>query len=157
MSLSFPVVEDIHLVKTLEESACAGDRSAFVALVKAIDWSAHQPDELTTAIDLALSLEMASLAIELAQLGGCLFPDHERIQRAARVLAPPIIRNVATPRAEGLSGSMAWLDAHANQYQGQWVAVREGQLLGAAPSLEELADVIGEDQDTTSTIITRVL
>ncbi len=141
----------------LEESARAADRRAFAALAEAIDWSAHQPDELTTAIDLALSLEMASLAIELAQLGGRLFPNHERVQRAARVLAPPVVRAVRPPRARGLSASMAWFDEHASQYRGLWVAVREGQLLGAAVSLEELMPVIGEGEDAASTVVTRVL
>ncbi len=142
-------------VVLLEESAHAGDRRTFVALVKAIDWSTRQPDELATAIDLALSLEMASLAIELAQLGGRLFPNHERIQRAAQVLAPPVARVTRLPRAKGLDASMAWFDEHASQYRGQWVAVREGQLLGTAESLEELETVIGQGEEAISTIVVR--
>ena len=95
--------------------------------------------------------------MELAQLGGRLFPDHERGQRAARVLAPPVVRAVRAPRARGLDASMAWFDEHASQYRGQWVAVREGQLLAAAESLEELMPVIGDGEDAISTIVTRVL
>ena len=145
------------LVILVKESARSGDWRTFAALVEAIDWSARQPDELTAAIDGALSLEMASLAIELAQLGGRLFPDHERIQRAAQVLAPPVVRAVRPSRARGLNTSMVWLEEHANQYRGQWVAVREGQLLAAAESLEELMPIIGDGEDAISTIVTRVL
>jgi hypothetical protein len=52
---------------------------------------------------------------------------------------------------------MAWFDNHADQYRGQWVAVREGQLLGVAASLDELTPIIGEGEDATSTIVTKVL
>ena len=85
-----------------EAYARAGDQREFAALVEAIDWSTRGPEELTTAIDLALSLEMASLAIELAQLGGRLFPDHERVQRAAQVLAPTVVRAVRPSQAKKL-------------------------------------------------------
>ena len=92
----------MDLTLILEKSAGAVDCRKFVALVEAIDWSTRRPDVLTTAIDLALSLEMASLAIELAQLGGRLFPDHERVQRAAQVLAPPVVRAVRPSQAKKL-------------------------------------------------------
>jgi hypothetical protein len=52
---------------------------------------------------------------------------------------------------------MAWFDKHADQYRGQWVAVREGQLLAVASSLAELMSVIGEGEDAISTIVTKVL
>ena len=48
-----------ELEALLEESLQAGNYRQFVSLVEAIDWSTRQPDELTKAIDLALSLEMA--------------------------------------------------------------------------------------------------
>ena len=167
MPLDLPVLaEDGHQTSIaatsnpiilLEESARVGDRRTFAVLARAIDWSTRRPDELTATIDLALSLEMATLAIDLAQLGGRLFPDHERVQRAARVLAPPVVRVVRLPRARGLSASMAWFREHASQYRGQWVAVREGKLLGAAESLEDLKTVIGQGEDAVSTVVTRVL
>jgi hypothetical protein len=147
----------VNLTLLLEESADAGDHREFAALVEAIDWSTRRPDELTTAIDLALSLEMASLAIELAQLGGRLFSNHERIQQAARVLAPPVVRAVRPSRAKKLDASRTWLWEHASEYRGQWVAVRQGELLDAATSLEALMPLIDEDEDTTSTIVTQVL
>ncbi len=157
MSIDVPVIEDIHLTEALEESARVGDGRTFVKLVKATDWSTRTPEELLNAIDLALYQEMAALAIELAQLGGRLFPDHERVQRAAKVLAPPVARVVRLPRARGLDASMDWFDEHASRYRGQWVAVREGKLLGAAESLEELMPLIGEGEDAVSTVVTRVL
>jgi len=160
------LVEDSHQTTTaargapivlLKDAAEAGDRRGFARLVETTDWSTRPPEELTKAIDLALSLEMATLAIKLAQLGGRLFPEHERVQRAARVLAPPVVRSVHPPRARGLDISMAWLAEHAHQYRGKWVAVRGGQLLGVADSLAELMPLIGEGEDAISTLVTRVL
>lgn len=75
----------------LEDRARAEDREAFATLVAEIDWATRLPDELTRAIDLALKLELSTLAIALAQTGGRLFPAHERLQQAARVLAPPVV------------------------------------------------------------------
>lgn len=141
----------------LEESVRAGNYQQFVSLAEAIDWTTRRPEELTKAIDLALSVEMTRLAVKLAELGGGLFPDHDRVQRAAKVLAPPVVRQVYPPRAKGLDASMAWFDDHADQYRGLWVAVREGELLGTAQSLAELNPVIGQGEDRLSTIVTKVL
>lgn len=146
-------------IALLREYADARDYRAFADLVERVDWAARSPDDLVTAIDLALHQGMSSLAIELARLGRGLFPDHERVQHAAYVLAPPspAARVSHAPHARGLRESRAWFREHARQYRGQWVAVREGQLLGTAASLEALSPVIGEDEDAISTIVTRVL
>jgi hypothetical protein len=147
----------LDLEALLEEIVQGGNYQQFVSLIETIDWSSRRPDELTKAIDLALSLEMTKLARKLAQLGGRLFPDHERIQQAAKVLSPPVISRVYSSQTKGLEASMAWFDNHADQYRGQWVAVREGQLLGVANSLAELTPLIGEGEDAVSTIVTKVL
>lgn len=157
MAIDLPAVEEKRLTEALEEGARAGDHRRFIALVKATDWSTRTPEELLKAISLAFSPELATLTMELAQLGGWLFPDHEQVQRGAQVLAPPVVRAVRPPRARGLRASMLWLREHASEYRGQWVAVREGQLLGAAESLEELMPLVGEGEDAISTIVTRVL
>ena len=149
MSMELPAVEEAHLKEELQKSARMGDRRTFLAVVRATDWAARTPEELLLAIDLALHQEMAALAIELAQLGKRLFPDHERIQQAARVLAPPVIRGVRSSHVRGLRASMEWLREHAKEYRGQWVAVREGQLLGTAESLKELVSLVGEEVSNT--------
>jgi hypothetical protein len=146
-----------NLEKLLTESAHAENRRQFFALVEGVDWATRSPAELAKAIDLALSLEMSSLAIKLAQLGGQLFPDHERLQRAARVLAPPVVRRSQKPRIKGLAASRNWFRDHASLYRGQWVAVREGKLLAAAASLKELKTMIEPNDDPISTIIDRIL
>lgn len=156
MQTDVPAIEDVNLTEVLERSAHAGDHRRFVELVKETNWSTRAPEELLKAIDLALYQEMAKLAIELAQLGGRLFPNHDRVQRAAKVLAPPVARVSRLPHPSGLDASKAWLREHASEYRGQWVAVREGQLLRAADDLDELMPLIGQDEAAINTVVTRL-
>lgn len=150
-------VDIINLEKLLTESAHAKNKGKFISLVETVDWATRPPADLAKAIDLALSLEMSSLAIKLAQLGGRLFPDHDRLQRAARVLAPPVVRRSQTPHIKELAATQEWFHKHAGSYRGQWVAVREGKLLAAAASLKELRAIIEPNDDSVSTVIERVL
>jgi hypothetical protein len=147
------------LIASLKRHAYMGNYRAFVDRVKTIDWAMRQPEELAATLDLALRLDMSKLAQNLAQLGARLFPDDVRLQRAARVLAPPVV-SVHVPRAKGLAASRRWFREHAHQYKGQWVAVREGQLLGVASSLDELEGsvpgIFGGEQDILDTVVTKV-
>jgi len=128
----------------LEDAAARADRQTFALLVRALDWSALCPADLTRAIDLALSLDLVPLARELVQQGSRVFPDDTRLQQMTAVLAPPVA--IETRPAQGLSldASQTWLKEHAAQYKGQWIAVQEGTLLGAAPTLKDLYVQIGE-------------
>jgi hypothetical protein len=40
-------------------------------------------------------------------------------------------------------GAMEWLKEHWGEYPGEWVAVRDGELLGHAATLDELKRQIG--------------
>jgi hypothetical protein len=146
-----------NLVPFLEEIAIKGTPHTFSSFVENLDWSNRRPDELSAAIDLALRLEMAALAIDLAQMGAQLFPYHERIQRAARVLAPPTVRTTHLPPAREMKASRRWLREHASEYRGQWVAVLDGRLMGVAPSLKELKSTIDLDEETPALLVTKVL
>jgi hypothetical protein len=39
---------------------------------------------------------------------------------------------------------VAWLKQHWDEYRGKWIAVRHGELLAAADSLDEIVDQVGE-------------
>ncbi len=154
-STTAPVADALFL--RLEEVARAGDQRVFVSYINEIDWASHHPDQLIRTIDLALRLEMLSLASELAQLGCRLFPQHDRVRRSAWVLSPPTTHRKHAPHRHTLDASRSWLRDNAKEYRGQWVAVHNGALLGAAESLEELEAVLGQHEDPRSTIITKVL
>jgi hypothetical protein len=133
------------------------NRQAFVLLAEGIDWSIHQPSDLLHAIDLALNLELSSLAMTLARKGADFFPGHGRILQAARALAPPVVSTEPGRDMRGLEDSKIWLEEHASEYRGHWVAVRDGNLLKAATTLKALKQDIGDGEEAARTLVTKVL
>jgi hypothetical protein len=124
-------------------------------LVRETDWSERRPEELERAISLSFSLNQTKLVRELAALGGRLFPEDKELQRLAYVFAPTTARIVQNSKpSSSLSDSMKWFSEHGGDYQGQYVAVKDGIFLGAAPTLDELAKVVPFDG---MTLVTRVL
>ena len=147
-----------HMFVLMEEAARIDDSRGFATWADFIDWSTSTPDEFTRAIDLALSLELATRARELAQKGKRRLPGHKRLERAAQVLAPPTVQpQPDISPAEGLHLSMAWLREYADQYRGKWVAVHCGRLVAVAGTLEELEAIIGQAVNPESTVVTKVL
>jgi hypothetical protein len=111
------MIEAVHPpIEALEERARSGDHQMFSQLAESIDWATRPPDELAKAVDLALELELATLAMKLAQQGGRLFPTHERLQQAARVLAPPVVIRKHPTQPTGLRESRACLREHAAEF-----------------------------------------
>src|SRR5690242_11563671 len=56
-----------------------------------------------------------------------------------------------------LNASQQWLHEHAAEYPGQWVAVRDGQLVGVAPTLRHLHTQISQDTLAAQTLLVKVL
>lgn len=129
----------------------------FEDLTKAVDWSTRQPDEMLDVIQLALYLGMPRLAIDMAQEAGKLFPDHEKAQKSAHILAPPVVRGMSPARPRGLRESSDWIDKHARQFKGQWVAARRGEFVAAAPTFKELESMIKREPDQDSILVSKVL
>ena len=142
---------------TLEQAATQTDRQTFALLATTIDWSLHCATDLTRAIDLALALDMVSLARELAHQGSRLFPQDKRLQQAMAVLAPPVVRGTRPAQPLHFTAAQSWFKEHTSQYTGQWVAVRGDTLLGSAPTLQALHERIGAEGQTASTIVVKVL
>ena len=55
---------------------------------------------------------------------------HPRLARWARALRPPEVRIGAPGSTVTLERNAAWLREHAATYFGQWVALRDGELIG---------------------------
>lgn len=140
----------------LEAYACAQDREGFAGAIHRVSWEDQPADAIARAIDLALSLDLPKQAAEVAHAGLARFPYDPRIRQASRVLELPVVRSTPSQYAGDLSASQAWLRDHAAPYRGQWVIIREGHLLGAAPDLGSLRTLIERENDPATTIITRV-
>ena len=143
-------------VDALEALARKGEREGFLRALNQINWSLAPSTGLGRALDLALSLDLAAQASELAQIGAARFPDDTQLAQAARVLAPPVVRTLQHERVGDLHASQDWLREHSGSYRGQWVVVREGQLLGSAPALAELRELLARENNPSTTIVTRV-
>lgn len=131
------------------------DRASFQAVLERVNWSERTPAELMQAIQVALQLELLRLAYRLAETGHQLFPDDQALATAAHVIAPPKIIATDVPAKPGLELSMRWLNENAKRYRGQWVAMKNGELMGQAATRQALVDALGE-QTSIIDIITRI-
>jgi len=151
--------EEHDLLLAIEEAAAREDRSTLNRLVEKVDWRSRHPDDLIRVIQSCIFLDMVLLARELADEGRRLFPNDKRIEQWAIVLAPPKIVGTrpASGNAIGLEASHQWFQNNSSKYKGQWIAVRNGELLGVAPTLKELYNQIGQDKKTPDTIVVKAL
>ena len=71
-------------------------------------------------------------------------PHDQELHRFAQIIAPP--RVLAAKKAvssEGQAANRLWLRQNSADYAGQWVALRDGQLLAAAPDLSVIQEQLG--------------
>ncbi len=135
----------------LEDAAQAGDERAFLDALKEVEWRNRASGDFTRAMQLAFKVGAHLAARQLSVEGAKHHPDDPEIQKYARVLAPPkVVSSDALPNAAH-KANREWLKTHAGDNRGQWVAIRNGELLEAANSLEELIKQIG---DTKGVLLT---
>ena len=143
------------LVRLLENKAKQGPQP-FAQTVQSIDWSLQPPELFLRAIDLALALEMAIVARQLAKDGFRRFPNHTRLQDAYTVLSPAKAHILRETGDSSITQSMRVVNTQAEKYRGQWVALKDGQVLSAAATLKALHSQL-EPADDHSILITKVL
>ena len=139
----------------LEEAASLGDIDTFKELVQVISRAAYPAKKLLRAADLALSLNLISIAVEIVSVGKRHFPDNVPIQKLGRALSPPRIHKTPAIPRPGLALSQAWVHENASRYRGQWIAVRAGELVGSATRLKDLVEIV--NQDRSNTLVTKVV
>jgi len=144
-------------LRALKNAAERKDSRAFAEAAGMMKWFQHSPADIMRAIDWALELDMAQLAMDLAQQGHRLFPQDDLIRKAAAVLSPPAFVGIRQVQIRDLEASQGWLREHAAEYKGRWVAVRGGKLRGIALTLKDLHKQIGLERNTPDMIIVKVL
>ena len=137
----------------LEIAAELGDEEAFVEAASEIDWSQCRATEFVRAVRLALAAGAHLLARHLAMRGTRLYPGHRELEQMARILAPPRVVRTDLPSVPSLRANQAWLQAHADEYRGQWVALRDGVLLARADTARQVRASL---ESTEGVLITRV-
>jgi predicted HTH domain antitoxin len=109
--------------------------------------SDDEADALRRAIQHAIEIADARAARTLIAEGRARFPEDDWMARAEHVMAVPEARlvdrdPVSVPRAD-----WRWLDEHSDEYRGQWVALKDGELIAAAPSLTALTASVADVRD----------
>lgn len=143
-------VETISLdrqMAQLKHAADAGDERTFLRAESSIDWENRSAEDVLRGIRFALAAGAHQAAQRIASRGVTLYPDHSEIKKFAHVLAPPkILKKEGFPRSD-LRANRDWLKSHRNEYQGQWVALHDGELMGYSQTLAELRKkVVGDEK-----------
>ncbi len=122
----------------LSQAARAGDEHHFIALVNSIDWSRRTPEDFLFVIQYALNLGTHSVARQLAEQSKSQYPDHAELQKYAQLLATTKVAHSSRPANPNAKADIDWLKIHGDEFRGQWVALRGGTLLAAAPTSRDL-------------------
>lgn len=81
-------------------------------------------------------------------------PGDVPLQRLSRLIAPPqLLAMRPAHNVAHLEANRRWIRDSGNEHRGQWVAVRDGHLLGAAPTVAELRAQVGDTKDALVTKI----
>jgi hypothetical protein len=77
------------------------------------------------------------------------WPEAERVQHYARVLAPPKVRSRPDIPARSSQRELNWLKENAHKYPGCWLAVYEDRLIAADPDrrvvVARAREILGEE------------
>jgi len=113
------------------------------------------PEEFIQSMRTALGRGDLKTAQELAAEAVKIYPDAADIQQCAYVFAPTkVTSSPSTPeQRKMIQANHEWLQKNREKYRHRWVAVRSGELLADASSLDELADQLEETKGVLLTVL----
>jgi hypothetical protein len=114
--------------------------------VQRVDWSQQPAENFVAAIHLALAAGAHWMARKLSAQGQCLYPAHADLQKLAHILAPPRVKVGECASGVSRRKDFAWLKHHSDPYRGQWVALRDGELVAAAPTIPKIKTKVSSPQ-----------
>ena len=79
-----------------------------------------------------------------------------QLERWQRVLALPKAKSLGHATGSTLSTTTAWLKKHSSEYQGQWVALVDGNLLGAHVSRPQLQQSLQQSGQLQGAVFIRL-
>lgn len=135
----------------LEEAANKGNDRAFVSILSEVQWQNWPSSDFVRVLKLSLKAGAHKAAQYIATEGVKHHPDSVELQRYAHLFAPPRIIARNLPPEPTLAANREWLKNHRHEYSGLWVAIRNGELLGTASSLEELVSQVGSTENVLLT------
>jgi hypothetical protein len=129
-------------LKELREAAEKWDAGAFVALLDQTDWSGRTEKEYVELIGLAFGLDYRT-ALGLARKGVEAFPHSVDLQKWLRMLEPPEVQVSHRPPDPMIGANLDCFEENARRNPGKWLAVRNGELLRVADTLDDLEKELG--------------
>ena len=122
--------------------------------IKAVEAAGQETDDQRLAVDLQRLRDL----IEHNRVGEARrfvkdleqrWPEAERVQHYARVLAPPVVRSRPDIPARSREREWKWLQEHGHEYPGCWLAIYEDRLIAADPDqrvvIARAREVLGEE------------
>ena len=82
--------------------------------------------------------------------------QEEKLDGWRRVLAPAKVLGTSPADEPDRTEDFRWLDAHWQEYKGQWVALFGGELLAHGDSLRDLLDKLGERPPGKRALVHRI-
>ncbi|MGC9525842.1 MAG: hypothetical protein ACP5D7_09915 [Limnospira sp.] len=104
----------------------------------------RSPEDYIRAIDRAVRQDNFRHAADLAFEAFGYYPKSEKIRRYARVFAPKTLEFRQLPPNPEMSLNLNWVVQHRSTHRGRWVALRRGELVSDAASLDELERQLGD-------------
>jgi Family of unknown function (DUF5678) len=137
----------------LRAGATAGDERAMLGAAQMLSWQRLSAADFVHLIRQALESGAHKGARDLAKKGIKYHPNDPKIREYTHVLAPArVVSSSATSNGSQIRSNHEWLEAHGEEYSGQWVAIQDGELLGSSDSLETLVEKIGSTDDVLLTM-----
>ncbi|MBN1313813.1 MAG: hypothetical protein JXA42_00020 [Anaerolineales bacterium] len=137
----------------LEKAAEIGDIRGFVLALEQMDWQKRKADDYVKCVKLSLSVGAHLAARRFAMEGSEHFPEDPVLAKMAHILAPPKTRIVKGPPDPSLSANRDWFSEHGHEYRGQWVAVKNGILLGHSTDPEDIKKIPDWEKATITRIV----
>jgi hypothetical protein len=141
-----------RLLVRLGRVSRAGDVRAFLNTLQKMKWEQRPAEDFVHAIKLALNVSAPTSAQFIYDEGVKRHPESLELKRYARLFAParPSIRT--SPPNPTLKANREWLKLHRAEHRGEWIALRNGELLATGSSLEDLTRRV---TDPTNVLLTR--
>ncbi|MGH9855378.1 MAG: hypothetical protein ACREBD_36550 [Blastocatellia bacterium] len=140
----------------MEDAAEAGNGYAFLSAYKELEDEELPPADYIRIIRLALKAGAHLAAREISAQAIRRHPSDSEIQKYARLLAPPKLVRRSLQTHPYIEANHNWMKQHGRDYRGQWVAILNGQLLGASASFDDLIGQLNNLQinDTKDVLLT---
>jgi hypothetical protein len=121
-----------------------GNETTFIRIYQEIEWEQRSAEDILMTIDLALTVGAHLAARKLATTGIQKFPNHSELKKMSALLAPPKVTVSKRTPDPGIRANRDWLKNNRAEFIGSWVALKNGELLNSANSVDELIAEIGE-------------